>query len=262
MVNHACIVGRSHRLNQKNCQDFAISAVPRPGTSFGIVLDGCGGKFHDGRIAHQSHNEIGAKLLGQYAAGWLREQLTNLKTPLSENGLFTAFYHACLDFLAEIVKFFPFQTTVEKRCFIATHLLTTIVGFIITPETAVFFWKGDGLLCLNGEITVLDSGNRPDYLAYGLLDQGSAGRANSGEQIFSPHLFPCSRAIFSYQIIDHTSLDWLAVATDGWRPELMTDFAKPAGNIALQRLLNVLARQPGSFEDDGAVAVWHREISS
>jgi hypothetical protein len=54
-------------------------------------------------------------------------------------------------------------------------------------------------------------------------------------------------------------VDWLAVATDGWRPDLLTQLAKPRPSLHLQRWLNRQARQAGNFEDDGAVAVWWKD---
>ena len=55
-------------------------------------------------------------------------------------------------------------------------------------------------------------------------------------------------------------LRWLAVATDGWRAELLEQLAEPRPALALQRWLNVQSQQRGQFDDDGAVAIWHKEI--
>lgn len=270
MLSYATTIGRNHRLMQQNCQDFAQADSPQPGCSFGIVLDGCGGKhretnLHSQRpqtITHPSHNEVGAKLLGQFTAAWLRNNLSrdeNLDT------LIDALYQASLLFLAELVALLSLPAekaniqreqgsgidlklsdsrspapdpNFHKNRFIATHLLCTLLGFIVTPTTAAFFWLGDGYLCHNGRITCLDQHNRPTYLAYQLLGQGNA---------------PFQRQIFAHS----DDLAWLSVATDGWRVDQLTELATPRSPLELQRHLNVQARERGRFDDDGAVAVYY-----
>ena len=75
MINHATLIGRSHRLRQQNCHDYAISGAPAPGCAFGLVLDGCGSKYHAGTAVYPSHNEVGAKLLGKFIASSLSHTL-------------------------------------------------------------------------------------------------------------------------------------------------------------------------------------------
>jgi hypothetical protein len=103
-------------------------------------------------------------------------------------------------------------------------------------ETAVFFWSGDGYLCHNGEITQLDSHNEPDYLAYHL--DAPNGR---------------------FQTLTIKNPTWLAVASDGWTADLLTQLSTPHSSLALQRWLNKQAKERGKFEDDGAIAIWWKE---
>ena len=242
MISHATILGRSHRLMQHNCQDFATAATPAPNVAIGLVCDGCGSKFGGTGRSHSSHNEIGANLLGQFATDHLSRRLANLPTSPTANGLETLLadlHLASLSFLHHLVAQFPEAT---RREFIATRLLATLIGFIRTSETAVFFWQGDGFLVVDGRICPLDSNNQPNYLAYQLL-QPDPTQTNF-QLAFVPQA---------------TKINWLAVSSDGWNAELLTQLEQPRPTLALQRWINVQAQQRGQFDDDGAVAVWHKK---
>jgi hypothetical protein len=241
MISHAMVNGRTHRLMQQNSHDFAISGSPRSGTAYGLVLDGCGSKFK----RQPSSNEVGAKLLGQFAANWLDKQLAVSNEPLAVTDLLVGLFDGCLDFMRQTVDSVPFADEEARTAFVMTHWLATLVGFVVMAETAVLFWQGDGYLSINSKITTLNSGNRPDYLAYQLLRRNEGVKRYGSEQI-TP----------SFETFDRANLDSLAVATDGWRPDLLTQLTEPHPSLHLQRWLNVQARQPGNFEDDGAVAVY------
>lgn len=244
MINHATVIGRAHRLMQRNCQDFAATASPAPHSAVGLVCDGCGSKFQEnGRLpttASPSHNEIGANLLGQFAIDFLCDKLTNLPQPACPDtleGILADLQLASLTFLHHLVAHFPQE---KRRQFVATRLLTTLVGFIRTPQTVVFFWQGDGFLGVNGRLHQLDSGNQPSYLAYQLL-QPEPTQTNF-QLAFIPQ---------------PENLRWLAVATDGWSAKLLSQLEEPRPALTLQRWLNVQSQQRGQFDDDGAIAIWH-----
>lgn len=245
MISHATTLGRAHRLMQHNCQDFAASATPAPHIAIGLVCDGCGSKFGgNGRSpadTYPSHNEVGANLLGQFAIEFLSAKLGNLPQPPGPETLeaILADCHlASLTFMHHLVAHFPEQT---RRQVIATQLLTTLVGFVRTPETAVFFWQGDGFLVMDGRICPLDSKNQPNYLAYQLL-QPQPDQTNF-QLAFVPQ---------------PEQISWLAVASDGWQAELLTQLNQPRTTLALQRWLNLQAQQRGQFDDDGAIAIWNK----
>ncbi|MFQ5400456.1 MAG: protein phosphatase 2C domain-containing protein [Anaerolineae bacterium] len=238
MLSHTILIGRTHRLAQQNGQDFACTGAPRPGFAYGLVLDGCGSKFRAGGRTTPSHNEIGAKLLGQFAARFLNRQMSPSSQPFCLSKLLDGLYRASLHFLQGTAAMIPFPDEEERTRFVATHLLATMVGFMVTPETAAFFWQGDGYLCCNGEVTALESENRPEYLAYQLLRDRDHGR-------------------FQTQVIpNRDEATWLAVATDGWQAGLLPELAQPRNSLALQRWVNRQARRRGVFEDDAAAAVW------
>lgn len=242
MLSHAIVIGRTHRLLQQNCQDFALTGRgAAEGCFFGLVADGCGSKYYEtgvnGRQVTPSHNEVGAKLLGNFAAGWLSEQLdSGVELPSLLEGLSLA----CVAFLRGVVTLFPAPDEAGRARLVATHLLATLAGFVVTPSAAAFFAAGDGYLCHDGQIIRLDQGNRPRYLAYNLLEETAVS--------LQIHLLP-----------DPHSIQWLAVATDGWTAECLAELATPRPTLTLQRWLNVQARERGRFEDDGAVAGWYRD---
>ena len=238
ITNHASLIGRSHRLMQQNGHDFAISGAPAPGCAFGLVLDGCGGKYRTDTAVYPAHNEVGAKLLGKFLAAALGRALAG-ETAVKPDALLASLHQQSLDFLAGLVALFPGSDTALRRQLIMTHLLCTVVGFIKMPDTAVFFWRGDGYLVVDGAVTRLDSGNQPDYLAYDLLDEGANGR-------FQTESIP-------------PNAEWLAAATDGWSEALLPDCAPPRPHLALQRWLNQQGQQRNQFDDDGAIAIWWAE---
>ena len=236
MLSQATIIGRNHRLMQQNGQDGAFTGRSQAACYFGLVLDGCGSKYrHNGQLYH-SCNEVGARLLGHFTAGRLSQQLG--QAPLNQTLI--QLHADCLTFLAGLADLAVSpdgQSPIANRqLFTYTHLLTTLVGFALTPSEGAFFWVGDGYLCYNGEVIQLESYNRPDYLAYGLA---------AGWQV---------------RLFDPAGVEWLAVATDGWNADLLTQLSPPRTSLALQRWLNLQAHQPAQFADDGAVAAfWKAE---
>lgn len=235
-LSQAVILGRAHRLKEQNGQDVAFTRVSTPGTAVGLVLDGCGSPYRDAAGVHPSENEIGARLLGSFAADFLCRQVSDGADAATA---VTDLYPACLRFLRGLAALFPAPEAADRQRFIYTRLLCTLLGFVITPETAVCFWRGDGFVVVNGRLLTLAEDNRPDYLAYDLL------RAPTGFRMLS--LWP------------RASLAWLALASDGWQPAHLCQLQQPHTSLRLQRRLRLLARERGSFEDDGAIAIFYND---
>lgn len=233
LLSHANLTGRVHRSLQQNGQDGAF--VGRIGESaFGVVLDGCGSKVELAGLKMASSNEVGSRLIGQFIAASLNQALGE---PCPLPLVLSSLYQDTLAFLSGLLRLMPFSDEGQIR-FLAGHLLCTIVGFVVTPDSAAFFWRGDGYLIRDGHASFLDSNNLPDYLAYDLLEGTDNG-------------------CFETRFLERQELSWLAVATDGWSRELLQELATPRAPLALQRWLNVQARRPGHFDDDGAVAAWY-----
>jgi hypothetical protein len=238
-MNHsATIIGRSHRLMQQNCQDFATANQASALPTFGIVLDGCGSKFRDETGVYPANNEVGANLLGTFAATFLQRNLASSKKNKAIEKIVNQLYQASVTYLDCLTTLLPYHNRERKR-FIATRLLCTMVGYVVTEETAVFFWSGDGYLGINDEIIALESNNRPDYLAYQLLEGRENGRFNT------------------LTVRNRKNLNRLFVATDGWKSHQFRALPHPKNSLALQRWMNVQAKERGIFEDDGAIAVYY-----
>lgn len=237
IISQAQHIGRGHRLMCQNNQDYAVTGQPAAHTGFGIVLDGCGSKYGHGPQATASANEVGARLLGQFMSGWL--QTSSLEQAADE--LIANLHRAALNFLAQLATAMPLASAEARAQFVAAHLLCTVVGFVARPQDAVFFWSGDGYLCLNDDVITLASDNRPDYPAYTLLD----GQPR-------PFSALCVR--------QRAGLTRIAVASDGWQPELLRQLRQPLSSLSLQRWVNQQAQPRGQFEDDGAIAIcWLKE---
>jgi hypothetical protein len=252
MITQATIIGRLHRLMRQNCQDVVIGGTLQAGYAYGVVLDGCGGKWVDTAVHGRgstrqtapSHNELGARLLGEFINGWLASHLP--AAPELET-MIQALYGDCLSFLDTIINNLPFAEPDKRSRFIATHLLCTVVGFAVTPTAVIFFWAGDGYLCLDGQVITLDSDNQPDYLAYYL--------AQTEAQIAAA---PRPAGFQTKLLLNPEACAWLAVASDGWQPAQLAMLVDPRSDLELQRWLNLEAQKRGSFEDDGAIAIWHQ----
>lgn len=236
----AIINGRHHRLMQQNGHDFAVAGQPANGYAFGLVLDGCGSRYRDSDPAGQfflpAQSEVGSKLIGRFAAEWLHSNLVSSPPRVLETTLATLFDDT-LQYIAGLVDTIPFATEDSRRRFVFTHMLATMIGFILTPSEAAFFWSGDGYLCQDGQVSYLDNQNQPDYLVH--------------------HFFEGWPDRFNRRPIEqHAQLGWLAVATDGWDAELLARVAPDTPALDLQRWLNMQARNNRYFEDDAAIALW------
>jgi len=122
---------------QQNCQDAAFCGSPANEYAYILALDGCGSKYRDDSGIYTSHNESGAHLLGSYASTFLHKELA--AKPADIDTLVKKLYAAGITYLDGLTTLHPFETIAEQQRFIATHLLTTLVGFVVTPQTAVFF---------------------------------------------------------------------------------------------------------------------------
>lgn len=242
ILAHAHLIGRQHRLIQQNGQDYAVAGTLPGGGCFGMVLDGCGSKWRqDGEPVQPSSNEVGARLLGSFAAATMPHLA--LTTPIPD--LPHALASACLGLMHHLLATIPLADSLSRSRFVQTQLLCTLVGFVQTDAAALLFWSGDGYLLHDDTVITLDSGNQPDYLAYRLL------RDCPGP------------LIHTLTLPEPAQLGCLAVATDGWRDDLLREVAAaPRSSLALQRWLNQQAQQKGNFDDDGAIVICYRNCES
>ena len=113
-----------------------------------VVCDGC---------SSGAHSEIGAAL----GAAWTAELV------VSCGGDVELAITRLIKRLSRVVR-----GSAEPRLFVREHMLFTLIVAVITPLSVRVYGRGDGIVCINGERTVRDSGveNAPDYLSYALVN--------------------------------------------------------------------------------------------
>lgn len=163
------VIGRDHRLVNRNCQDgvYVIDSGPR---RVAVITDGCG----SGR-----HSEVGAKLGAQMLAESIY-QASGYHTDLWVNWQRVRMHVLSnLDVLARQMGG-NYRRTVEE------FFLFTVVGVVMAGDKAAFFALGDGVIAINGEVVDLGPfpGNAPPYLGYGLIGDSLQDRS-LGDQPFT-----------------------------------------------------------------------------
>jgi len=88
-------------------------------------------------------------------------------------------------------------------------LSTLIIGLIDTQKiSAEFLAVGDGLICIDGEITEYDQNNSPDYLAYHLTDNFDEWYTNQSQKLSVAtfeDLSICTDGIYGFKDFDNKS---------------------------------------------------------
>jgi hypothetical protein len=147
------VIGRDHRLVQKNYQD-GTCVIRRAECTIAVVTDGCGSS---------KHSEVGAQIGARIVA-------ENISKEISTNGGNVNWRRVrfntlvTLDMLAKQMGGRYQQTVMD-------YFLFTIVGVLLTDEQAVFFALGDGMVVINGVEMFLGDfpDNAPPYIGYGLI---------------------------------------------------------------------------------------------
>jgi hypothetical protein len=224
------VPGRDHLSRQANCQDkYRWASFAHGGKLYqaGIVCDGCGS-------AEQS--EVGAALLAEFGVAEL-ERLIGQGHTLDD--LPAKLYRASLDLLAEITRLVAGAKDPSSRAtvFIGRYLLATVLGFVTNEEQTLVFAAGDGLTIINDRLEIRDEANRPDYLAYGLLEP---------DELIRP--VPL-RQSFDFKLLPTDGIERLAVWTDGFDPALAPEIWRLKGPRGLQRKLNIWSKRQ-LFTDD------------
>ena len=248
------IIGTEHRRIGINNQDFvAMNLFSANGVPFisGVVCDGC----TVASAPRESRNEVGAALLGNYVLAEL-ELLVRGAVPLSE--VPTSLYHRSISYLSTIARSSVTGDAWKSWKFIERHLLTTVIGFVASPDTLVVFRAGDGVIVVNDEVEVVDEQGAPRYLAYHLVDRRIL--QEHAPQLVLPQGF--STAEFPL-----ASISRFAIATDGLANEGTPKQVSPVDLVGifnhekeapagLQWHLNLRSREGRGFKDDcSAVAL-------
>lgn len=216
------IIGRDHMARQANTQDsFAIAQ--QNGYVVGVVCDGCGSGIS---------SEVGAKLAAQYI---VTQAKSMLDVGMSPDSVVKALYPSVVRFLGYLVAG---MQPIDHIDFIHHHLLFTVVGVIASDEQTLVFSAGDGIIAIDDRVTQINQNNTPAYIAYNLLDQATL------RSFEMPTAFE----------LCHVD-DWnqIAIATDGFEPELLPDVWNMKHPRGLQRKLNVWSNMERRFRDDVAI---------
>lgn len=149
------IRGQRHEKAGTNNQDaFAWSYTD--GTIIAVVCDGCGSS---------RNSEVGAKLGARMTVEALREWLPVLSHAPATILLEQVRQHLLGQFgdLVQTMGNDPLKT-------ILNYFLFTIVGAVITPDKAIAFTHGDGVLAINDDYAdLIYPDNAPPYLTYDLV---------------------------------------------------------------------------------------------
>lgn len=217
------VIGRQHSLAGKNCQDahqiyepeitkplFGEPKVLRAG----ILSDGCGSA---------KTSEVGANLIVQRMVSILCEsKVARLCQRWSLEEIVDHIEDSTYDFLNELSRGW-WQTP-----FVQDNLLATILGFVTDGKKMVIFSSGDGTIFLDDDVLVIDEDNTPSYFAYRLFEK---------------------QVSFKRIEVDLQKVQRVAIASDGFEPELINEFWGKEHPNGVQRLLNVYSKKKHFLDD-------------
>lgn len=219
-IRGGSVIGRQHYLAKKNRQDsFAIGQSQNHWGDIyvGVVSDGCGST---------KASEVGANLISNFAVNYLlRQPFSFVSLPTRLELLESALVH----FLEQ----FSQGHYALGKSFVGEHLLATMLGFVAQGTKMIIFSSGDGYIFLNDHCLEIDEENRPSYFAYNLLLPETSIRLNQIE-------------------VDLSQAKRVAIATDGFEPELINNFWGKENPAGVQCALNIFS-QKRHFSDDATL---------
>ena len=219
----ATVTGRDHLARRANCQD-ALAAWQAGESAVAVVCDGCGGG---------AYSEVGARLAAHYLTAQAVQLLSDSHQP---DEIPNKLYTALTSYLETLINI---STPPDKPNFVLNHLLFTVVGTIINPAGGVIFTAGDGLYAVDDKLAHIDQHNHPAYPAYDLVPESLPADFTAMGRFTSQTIPP----------------NWsrIAIATDGFEPDLLPntwDHPHPRG---LQRQMNIWSDKDHRFRDDATL---------
>jgi Protein phosphatase 2C len=232
---------RLHRNNQDGIALFTSDEL-----IVAAVTDGCS----SGR-----GSEVGAR----YAAEWIVRRVCADRDPERREPItLTRDLTECVRGLAHGLR----ANGEDARGALHDFFLFTFLVAIVEPQVTTVFGVGDGVVSINGRVTVLDAGpeNAPDYVAYGVL----------GKQAREPvihHQGPTAN-ITSLVIGTDGVLDLIArtgeTLADGTQvgglAAIENDDRYVRNGSLLQKRLVTLGEVHGRLRDDTSLAVLRRRV--
>ena len=227
------VTGRDHRRADRDGQDgFAL--VQTAEVVAAVVTDGCS----SGRSS-----EIGARIGAAWIAALVQQRFRGDGTEARARAAAAEVGRELLVRLHVLARSLDPKGDLQAAA-IEDALLFGFLAVVVTSATTIVFGIGDGVVVVDGNVSVIDPGpdNAPPYVAYGLL---------------GPHIEPSV-----YFVGPTRSVGVVAVATDGLavEPSLTELAADPryARNPSLLRKRLVVLSDRGSFLDDATVGVVRR----
>ena len=193
------VIGRSHILAGRNCQDsLKTSTTEINGRPYmvGWISDGC---------SEGAHSEVGSSLATEFLLNQSLHYLSE-DIPLEIIPLFL--FEDLLSFLRSTLIWQSLDTPQKQALFIKDFLLFTLVGYIIGPKHSLVMAYGDGLVIINDRIYRRDFHDESPYPGYLLIDP--------------LYLDPNRRAIsqaFDVFTVETASIKKLAIGSDAWLQE-------------------------------------------
>ena len=229
------VSGRDHRHALRDGQD-GVGQLAAAGITAVVVTDGCS----SGRTS-----EVGARL----GAAWLVELLSRRFAAGDPAEAARHVTRALVRRLRVVARSMSARGGIDPRV-VGDMLLFGFLAAVVTPENAIVFGVGDGIVWIDGRTTQIDPGpdNAPTYPAYALLG------ATIEPRIL--HLGPAS------------DVDTIAIATDG-ADELLEPGSDPSldalvaddrllSNPSLLRKRLVALSDRGRFRDDATIGIVRR----
>lgn len=230
------VTGRDHILSGKNCQDalrYKSFSYNNLQYSIGFICDGCSsGRF----------SEVGANLGAEFL---LYQIEVNIRNGLAQHEAVLALYSDLLNYLWWILN--AYQTGPnEQSIYIQDYFLFTVLGVVVGPEETEIISAGDGVYCVNDDITTIDFDNMPPYPAYHLVDQTFLSPDRS--------LLPDSFRSMVYRTAD---ISKLAIGSDAWGPytDLINELWGSFHPNSVQRKMNVWSINNHYLQDDASIIV-------
>lgn len=159
-VASGTVIGKLHTASGRNNQD-SFSTIHTDDFLIGVVSDGCGS---------EPDSEVGSKLGCQMLA-----EIISRRMDLFQNSglkiteiLTPKFWDNAEEELCSRLK--HLSGMLGKNA-VANFFLFTLVGFVMAKTESLFFSLGDGIIIINGEITIIGPfpENAPPYLGYNIL---------------------------------------------------------------------------------------------
>lgn len=202
------VIGAIHREEHGHSNGHdALEVLETPWGTICLVLDGCGSGAHS-----EVGAKIGIRLLMRSFTKHLRKEQDHARIPAGKEkrrNPYPLFRRVREDVLAQI-RVIALQMDDNLSWIMNEYFLFTIVGAIITSDTARFFSIGDGVIFVNGEKIhlIYDEFGKPvkkypddapPYLCYGLTES-SLEKTRPDLLRFMVHRFLGTESLHSFLI--------------------------------------------------------------